>query len=45
VSKTDYLDNPGTREFVVEQTKLKHCACEVQNPSGKCCLKDFPKGS
>jgi len=45
VSKTDYLDNPGTREFVVEQTKLKNCACEVQNPSGKCCLKDFPKES
>lgn len=45
VSKNDYLDNPETREFVVEQTKLKNCACELRNPSGKCCLKDFPKGS
>lgn len=45
VSKNDYLNNPGTREFVVKQTKLKNCACEVRNPSGKCCLKDFPKGS
>lgn len=44
VSKSDYSDNPGIREFVVQQTKLKNCACEIRNPSGKCCLKDFPKG-
>lgn len=31
------------KEFVTEQTKLGLCACETRNPSGKCCLKDFPK--
>lgn len=33
-----------TKEFVMAQTKLKNCACEIRNPSGKCCLVDFPKG-
>jgi hypothetical protein len=32
-----------SKEFVVEQTKLKNCACDVRNPSGRCCLKEFPK--
>jgi hypothetical protein len=30
-------------EFVVEKTKEHACACKTRNPSGKCCLKDFPK--
>ena len=30
------------KEFVVEQTRTAMCACETANPSGKCCLKDFP---
>ena len=33
-----------TKEFVMSQTKAKNCACEIRNPSGKCCLVDFPKG-
>ena len=33
----------ASKAFVVEQTKLKNCACDIRNPSGKCCLKDFPK--
>jgi hypothetical protein len=33
-----------TKEFVMAQTKAKNCACEVRNPSGRCCLVDFPKG-
>ncbi|OMH31778.1 hypothetical protein BGP75_16825 [Motiliproteus sp. MSK22-1] len=33
----------ASKAFVVEQTKLKNCACDVRNPSGRCCLKDFPK--
>ena len=33
----------ASRAFVTEQTKLKNCACGIRNPSGKCCLKDFPK--
>jgi hypothetical protein len=28
--------------FVVEQTKNSTCDCELRNPSGKCCLKNFP---
>jgi hypothetical protein len=31
------------REFVVEKTRERSCACEIRNPSGRCCLKDFPK--
>jgi len=30
------------RAFVIEQTKNAACACETSNPSGRCCLKDFP---
>ena len=29
--------------FVSEQTKLSNCSCETSNPSGRCCLKDFPE--
>jgi hypothetical protein len=32
-----------SKAFVMEQVKQKQCACEIRNPSGKCCLKDFPK--
>jgi len=32
-----------SRAFVMEQVKLKQCACDTRNPSGQCCLKDFPK--
>ena len=31
----------GIKAFVVQQTKEKLCACEVRNPSGRCCLADF----
>jgi hypothetical protein len=31
------------KTFVVEQTKNGSCDCELRNPSGKCCLKNFPK--
>ncbi|MEH6652454.1 MAG: hypothetical protein V7707_20755 [Motiliproteus sp.] len=40
------IEKTGTsasKDFVVQQTKLKNCACEIRNPSGKCCLKAFPK--
>jgi len=29
----------------VAKTKQKSCACEIRNPSGKCCLADFPKSA
>ena len=29
------------KEFVIQNTKDKTCACSTHNPSGRCCLKDF----
>ncbi len=29
--------------FVKEKTKQSLCSCEFRNPSGRCCLKDFPR--
>jgi len=29
------------KDFVVQQTKEKLCACEARNPSGRCCLASF----
>lgn len=34
---------PEAKAFVIEQTRQSVCACETRNPSGRCCLKDFPK--
>jgi hypothetical protein len=31
------------KKYVIDQTKNNFCSCESHNPSGKCCLKDFPK--
>ncbi|MCA1979001.1 MAG: hypothetical protein LDL19_07145 [Thiobacillus sp.] len=42
VSRADYADDPATRDFVIAQTRAGACACETRNPSGRCCLKDFP---
>ena len=36
-----YRDEP--RAFVIEQTRNGSCDCEIRNPAGRCCLKDFPK--
>jgi hypothetical protein len=33
----------GVKEFVINKTRDQMCECEARNPSGKCCLKDFPK--
>ncbi len=35
--------NEKIKKFVINSTKEKTCACSTHNPSGKCCLKDFPK--
>lgn len=43
VSKADALRDPRIRDFVVRQTKLGLCSCDTSNPSGRCCLKDFPR--
>ncbi len=31
------------KKFVTEQTRNATCDCETRNPSGKCCLQNFPK--
>ncbi len=31
------------KSFVIEQTKHGTCACEIRNPSGRCCLADFKR--
>lgn len=36
-------DQITLKAFVTEQTRTSACDCEIRNPSGKCCLKDFPK--
>lgn len=43
VSKREALKDDLAKRFVMEQTKSAFCACATRNPSGKCCLKDFPK--
>ncbi len=43
VSKSLALTDKSIKAFVIEQTKHSLCSCETSNPSGRCCLKDFPK--
>ena len=39
----DEASDSRVKSFVLHKTKEHICACEIRNPSGKCCLKDFPK--
>lgn len=43
VTLKDAMTNSEAKQFVLEQTKQGMCSCETSNPSGRCCLKDFPK--
>ena len=45
VSKQNFSQDKTIKDFVIHQTKDQMCGCEIRNPSGKCCLKDFPKFS
>ena len=36
-------ENSAVVNFVKDKTKQALCSCETSNPSGRCCLKDFPK--
>lgn len=40
------IQTPATvsrlKNFVTEHTRNAVCDCEIRNPSGKCCLRDFP---
>jgi len=42
VNKSKATDK-NIKDFVITQTKGANCTCETTNPSGRCCLKDFPK--
>ena len=43
IDRITALKQPSTRDFIIQQTRLKNCSCKTHNPSGRCCLKDFPK--
>jgi len=43
VSYTAGENDEAAKEFVTEMTRQSLCSCETSNPSGRCCLKDFPK--
>lgn len=42
VTRQEAENTPLIRQFVIAETKRQQCACEARNPSGKCCLSDFP---
>lgn len=44
ISQLDAAADPALREFVMQKTQLGLCSCATSNPSGRCCLKDFPRG-
>jgi hypothetical protein len=43
VTRGDFLGNPAIKDFVVAQTVARLCSCDTSNPSGRCCIRDFPK--
>jgi hypothetical protein len=43
VTRADAQSDPHIRDFVAAQTKLGLCSCDTSNPSGRCCLKYFPR--
>ena len=42
ITLAEAKNDPQCREFVIQQTRSGKCSCETSNPSGRCCLKDFP---
>lgn len=43
VTKIEAVNNPDVATFVRQETGKRTCACETRNPSGRCCLADFPR--
>ena len=43
ITLAEARNNNKLKQFVVTKTKNNFCSCESHNPSGRCCLKDFPK--
>ncbi|WP_303903552.1 putative iron-sulfur cluster-binding metallochaperone [Thiohalomonas denitrificans] len=35
--------DPSIRCYILHKTRAGLCSCETSNPSGRCCLKDFPR--
>lgn len=44
VTKAEAKRDSKARDYVLSRTKRGLCSCETSNPSGRCCLKDFPHG-
>ena len=43
ISYKEALKNKTLMQYVIDKTKNQDCSCESQNPSGRCCLKDFKR--
>lgn len=43
ISYSEAEENTVAVNFVKDKTKQSLCSCETSNPSGRCCLKNFPK--
>ena len=43
VTRTEATQTPQAKAFVLHETNEHACACETRNPSGRCCLSEFPK--
>ncbi len=43
ISREAHSQDPTLKDYVIQQTRLGLCSCETSNPSGRCCLKDFPQ--
>lgn len=43
VTYTVAENDKSAKKFIQEMTRQSLCSCETSNPSGRCCLKDFPK--
>jgi hypothetical protein len=42
VSMLEAQQHPAIRDFIIRNTKAGLCSCDTSNPSGRCCLQDFP---
>ncbi len=45
IRNADLQRDPAIKDFVIEQTRAGRCSCETSNPSGRCCLRDFPRAA
>lgn len=43
VTYTTAQKNGVLADYIKDKTRRALCSCETSNPSGRCCLKDFPK--